>query len=57
MTRPSACPRSTGVLSALGLMTGAVREMLGGRLWPALALTTLCGLLILFGWSRLAVLA
>ena len=47
----------TGVLWALGPMTGAVREMLGGRLWPALALSTLCGLLILYGWSRLAVLA
>lgn len=47
----------TGVLWALGPMTGAVREMLGGRLWPALAVSTLCGVLILYGWSRLAVLA
>lgn len=47
----------TGVLWALGPMTGAAREMLGGRLWPALAVSTLCGLIILYGWSRLGALA
>lgn len=47
----------TGVLWALGPMTGAVREMLGGRLWPALAVSTLCGLIVLYGWSLLGALA
>lgn len=47
----------TGMLWALGPMTGAVRAMLGGRLWPALAVSTLCGVLILYGWSRLEALA
>ncbi len=47
----------TGVLWALAPMTVAVREMLGGRLWPSLLVSTLCGLLILFAWSRLGAMA
>lgn len=46
----------TGVLWSLGPLTGAVREMLGGRLWPALTVSTLCGVLILYAWSRLGAL-
>jgi hypothetical protein len=46
----------TGVLWALGPMSGAVRQMLDGRLWPAIAISTLCGLAVLFGWARLEAL-
>jgi len=43
----------TGVLWALGPMTGAARQMLGGRLWPAIAVSSLCGLAVLFAWAGL----
>ncbi len=46
----------TGVLWALGPMSGAVRQMLGGRQWGAIAVSTLCGLAVLLGWARLEAL-
>lgn len=44
---------ATGVLWALGPMSGAIRQMLGGRLWPAIAVSSLCGLAVLFAWASL----
>lgn len=46
----------TGVLWALAPMSAAAREMLGGRQWPAIAVATLCGMLVLIGWARLEAL-
>jgi hypothetical protein len=31
--------------------------MLGGRLWPAIAVSSLCGLAVLYGWAMLEALA
>jgi hypothetical protein len=46
----------SGVLWALGPMSGAIREMLGGRLWPAIAVSSLCGLAVLYAWAMLEAL-
>jgi hypothetical protein len=43
----------TGVLWALGPMIAALREMLGGRVGVSVALATLCGGLVLYGWAFL----
>jgi len=42
---------ATGVLWALAPLIFASREMLGGRLWAGIVMSTLCGGLILFGWA------
>jgi hypothetical protein len=46
----------TGVLWALGPMILALREMVGGRTWPATILATGCGFLVLVGWMRVGAL-
>jgi hypothetical protein len=46
----------TGVLWALGPITSALKEMVGGRTWPATLLATACGLLVLVGWVRIGAL-
>ncbi len=46
----------TGVLWALGPMISALKEMVGGRTWPATLLATGCGLLVLLGWARIGAL-
>jgi len=43
----------TGALWAMGPMLATVREMLDGRIGPSVALCTVCGGLVLFGWSFL----
>lgn len=48
---------ATGVLWALGPMSGAIRQMLDGRLWPAIMVSSLCGLEILLAWAWLGAMA
>ncbi|MDO8690322.1 MAG: hypothetical protein Q7R39_10005 [Dehalococcoidia bacterium] len=43
----------TGALWAMGPMLATVREMLDGRIGPSVILCTVCGGLVLFGWSLL----
>jgi len=42
---------ATGVLWALAPLIVVSREMLGGRLWAGIVMSTLCGGLILVGWA------
>lgn len=42
---------ATGVLWALAPLIMVSREMLGGRLWAGIVMSTLCGGLILVGWA------
>jgi len=44
---------ATGVLWALGPMIVTIREMTGGRLGVSIAIATICGGLLLFGWALL----
>ena len=46
----------TGLLWALGPMVAALKEMVGGRSGVAAVLATVCGLLVLLGWSRLGMM-
>ena len=43
----------TGVLWAMGPMLATLKEMTGGRTGPSAVLATVCGGLVLFGWSLL----
>lgn len=43
----------TGVLWALGPMTGTVNELIANKPWAGVAVATLCGGLLLFGWAWL----
>ena len=43
----------TGVLWAMGPMLATLKEMTGGRTGPSVVLATICGGLVLFGWSLL----
>jgi hypothetical protein len=42
---------ATGVLWALAPLIMVSREMLGGRLWAGIVMSTICGGLILVGWA------
>ena len=44
----------TGVLWALGPMMSTTRSMTEGRMGPAAVISTICGGLLLFGWSFLS---
>ncbi len=46
---------ATGMLWAFSPIFFAVREMSGERLVPSLAITTLCGGALLFGWAFIAI--
>ncbi|MBL0085230.1 MAG: YIP1 family protein [Ideonella sp.] len=47
----------TGLLWALGPMIVALKDMVDGHSGRAAAIATVCGLLVLFGWARLSVIA
>lgn len=47
----------TGVLWALGPMTGTIKELIADKPWVAVAVATLCGGVVLFGWAWLGGIA